>query len=338
MHQMGASDEVTGPVVSIVIVNYNAGAYVRQCLDSLAWQTFQAFEVIVVDNASADDSMASINDVPGIRCLLNNDNLGFAAGQNQGIAEAKGSYVLALNYDLALEDDFLERLVTALAAAPEAGWACGKMLNMSPDGARLDSFYAAGHELAADRFSFLRGNGEPDRGQYDRSEGVFGAPGAAALYRREFIDDLQIDGRFFDERYFNWYEDLDVDWRGHARGWQCLYVPAAAAYHVGHVGEAYREPFKSWQARCGIRNRWLLIAANDSPGAMLRDAPALIRYELSSILYVVRAGLVRAYLGALAQIIRDIPYIVRRRRWQRAGRRARGANSRRRDERVAGDI
>jgi len=305
------------PLVSIVIVNYNAGEYLRKCIESLEHQTCQDFEVIVVDNNSGDDSLASISCIPHLKRICNSVNRGFAAGQNQGIAAASGRFVLALNYDIALGDDFIQELTSALNRTPEAGWACGKMLNMLPDGSRLDSFYAAGHMLADDRFSFLRANGMPDHGQHDRMDFVFGAPGAAALYKREFIEDIAIDGQFFDERYFTWYEDVDIDWRGQAAGWKCLFVPQALAYHVGHVGEVYAEPYKSWRARYGIRNRWLLIATNESCTELQRVWPALLRYELSSLLFVVRTGLVRAYLAALLQLIRDVPHILRRRELQR---------------------
>ena len=208
----------------------------------------------------------------------------------------------------------MEQLVRAMESATTAGWASGKLINMTPDGIRLDTIYAAGHVFAPDRFSFLRGNGETDLGQYAQPEIVFGAPGAAVLYKREMIIDVSFNGQLFDEHLFTWYEDVDVDWRATRAGWQCLYVPSAIAYHIGHIGEEYREPYRSWRAAYGIRNRWLVIAANESISSLWRDRTSLVRYELSSLIFVLHAGLFKAYLKAIWGILTSIPYLISKRK------------------------
>jgi GT2 family glycosyltransferase len=309
--------------LSIVIVNFNSGSYLPACLDSLRAQTFRDFEIIIVDNASSDRSMECLDGYPEVRTAQNGINRGFAAGQNQGFALAAGRHILALNFDLLMRTTFLEELVRALEEASDVGWVCGKLMNMTADGTATDTIYAVGHQLPADRFSWLRGSGEADRGQYDSPEYVFGAPGAAALYRREMVEDISFHGQFFDESFFTWWEDVDLDWRAQSRGWRCLYVPSAVAYHVGHAGEEYQEPFRTWRATVGIRNRWLTIAANETIAGFRRNASALVRYELSSMLYVMRSGLVRAYLRALVGFVRDWPHTRAKRHWvqSRAGRR-----------------
>lgn len=291
------------PRVSIVIVNYNAGDHLPRCLESLRRQTMRDYELIVVDNASQDGSMAAVEDFPNARAEYNEENRGFAAGQNQGFALARAPFILALNYDLVMRPTFLEKFVSALAADPSAGWACAKLLNMSSDGEPLSTFYAAGHTLEPDRFPRLRGNGMEDRGQYNRREYVFGAPGAAALYRRELIQSAELGGGFFDESFFTWFEDVDIDWRAQNLGWKCLYVPEAVAYHVGHVGEEYTEPFRSFRVCLHIRNRWLSILANErSPNLW-----ALLKYELESFLWVSRVGLLRAYFSAVFSALKRLP-------------------------------
>jgi GT2 family glycosyltransferase len=307
---------VTQPLISIVIVNYNSGGWLRRCLSYVAQQTYPNWEVIIVDNASQDNSLALIHDYDRVTIIRNQENRGFAAAQNQGIAAAGGGFVIALNFDLFMSPNYLQELVEALNKAPEAGWASGKLLNMTPDRQKLETIYAAGHIFARDRFAFLRGGGETDQGQYDQQVLVFGAPGAAVMYKREMIADISFNGQFFDEHLFTWYEDVDVDWRASRAGWRCLYVPTAIAYHVGHVGEEYREPYKSWRAVYGIRNRWLVMGANEAISSLRKDFRHLIRYELSSLLFVFRSGLIKAYFKALWGFLTSVSYLKSKRKAQ----------------------
>ncbi len=301
------------PLVSIVIVNYSAGHMLRQCLESVRAQTYPNWEVVIIDNASRDDSLATVDGFPNLRVIRNQANLGFAAGQNQGINASRGQYIVALNYDIILHRDFLTALVGAVGQYPQVGWACGKLRQMTPEGELSERIYAAGHELPASRFAKLRGFGQRDQGIYDTDEYVFGAPGAAVVYRRSFIESLALDGGLFDEHLFTWYEDVDVDWRGQLAGWKCLYVPAALAYHVGHVGEDYDEPFRSFRAAMTIRNRWLVMAANETWRSFIKAMPGIVAYELSLVLYVLRVGLVRPYLQALGAFARSFRYVRRKR-------------------------
>lgn len=302
------------PIVSIIIVNYNAGNMLKRCLESILSQTYMHWEVIIVDNDSDDDSLENLPSDGRIRVIRNHENLGFAKGQNQGIALAKGDYILSLNFDLILSPLFLERMVKNIDGCKNVGWATPKMLNMSKDYSPQKTIYAVGHILPPNRFALLRGNGEVDHGQYNIREFVFGAPGAAALYTRELIDDISFDGQFFDEVFFAWYEDVDIDWRAQNRGWQCLYVPDAVAYHVGHVGEEYVEPYKSWRASIGIRNRWLLILANETRRNFVKNFFPLLIYELKLLKFVVIEKLFLAYLNALVSFLRFAPRALRKRR------------------------
>ncbi len=293
------------PAISVVIVNFNAGSQLPRCLDSLRAGTWRDYEVIVVDNASTDSSTAYLDAYPEVRKVHNSTNKGFASGQNQGIALARGKYVVALNFDLVMSPPFLEQLVRSVESRPEIGWGCGKLLTMSSTGEHTDIIYAAGHLLPNNRFPLLRGNGEIDQGQYDRCEQVFGAPGAAAIYKKDLIKDLCFHCQFFDESFFTWCEDVDVDWRAQNRGWKCLYVPEAIAYHQGHIGEEYREPFRSFRAKTTIQNRWLMILANQRIHDL--DLISLASYELSLFTYVVRARLLRVYFDAIAATLSLLP-------------------------------
>ena len=259
--------------IAAVIVNYNASAFIQDCVASVQKQTRPLDRIIVVDNASTDGSLDLLRAVSGIELIRNATNVGFAPANNQAIDLARDSHVLCCNADLVLEPTFLERCQGALDRDPKAGMITGKILRF--DRRTIDS---TGQFLSASRWPRERGYGEIDRGQYDRDALVFSVCGACALYRREMIDRIS-DGRgFFDRRYFAFYEDLDVGWRGQRAGWRAYYVHDAVAYHFrGGVSGAGRFSFtrKSPEIRFHVlKNRYLTISKNDSflPRSMLLAA------------------------------------------------------------------
>jgi len=276
-------------------------------------QTLQDIEIIVVDNNSQDGSLAILDDYPRVSIIRNMANLGFAAGQNQGFRLARGQYIMALNYDLYMPPQFLESLLIGLKSDNQAGWACGKLLNMSPDGKMEKTIYAVGHTLPLNRFPKLRGNGDVDCGQYDQREYVFGAPGAAVIYRREFIDHISFDDQFFDESFFTWYEDVDVDWRGNNCGWKCIYIPDAQAYHQGHVGERYVDPFLSFFVELTVRNRWLMVLANELE-LKHNFSLSIMQYEFALLRYVLRERLLKAYVRAIYGVYTRVALIQHKRK------------------------
>ena len=142
--------------------------------------------------------------------------------------------MLTLNPDVLMRPGFVRALVEAGMADPEAGCVCGKLLSIGPgfkplDQLRIDS---TGMYFTPAMRHFDRGWREPERSAYDRMEYVFGASAAAALYRRTMIDDVAVEGEFFDPDFFVYREDADVAWRALLMGWRTLYTPAAVAFHV----------------------------------------------------------------------------------------------------------
>ncbi len=216
-------------MVSVLIVTWNSALYLQECLASVDRQSYRDLEVIVVDNASSDGTHAILR-TRGAACrvIWNDRNVGFAAAQNQAIRAAHGEWLLCLNPDVKLSEDFISRLVQAGRANPDAGSLCGKLLrwntaaeSYSP---QIDS---AGIYFTRNMRHLDRGSEEVDRGQYEQSEWVFGATGAAAMFRREFVDAVSVENQFFDEAFFSYREDADLAWRAQVMGWKCLYVPTA---------------------------------------------------------------------------------------------------------------
>ncbi len=214
-------------LISVIVLNYNGKGFLNSCLSSLASQTYSDFEVIVVDNGSRDGSPEYIEEnYPWVRLAKNNENLGFAGGTNAGIRAAKGEFILTLNNDSRADSRFIEELIKPMAD-PEVGVCAAKML--FPDG-RINS---AGICISRSGAAWDRGMFEPDRGQYEFVEEVFGACAGAALYRREMLDEIGL----FDEDFFLYLEDVDLAFRARLAGWKCLYVPGARVIHH-HGGTA----------------------------------------------------------------------------------------------------
>jgi GT2 family glycosyltransferase len=254
-------------MVSVLIVSWNSAEYLEQCFASIDRQQYGDVEVIVVDNASADATREFLRPrEPQWRVIYNDRNVGFAAGQNQAIRAAQGEFLLCLNPDMLLADDFVGRLVEAGAKHPESGSICGKLLRWDPanEPHQTPTIDSTGIYFTGNMRHLDRGAEELDHGQYDRAQYVFGATGAAAMFRRAFVEAVSVDGEFFDEEFFSYREDADLAWRAQVMGWKCLYTPAAVAWHVRRVTPERREQLPlviNWHS---LKNRFLMRGKNAS--------------------------------------------------------------------------
>ena len=279
--------------VAVVIVSWNSAGYLPDCLDSLRRLTRRPAEIVVVDAASADDSVALVErEFPEVCCLPQRENVGFCVGNNLGFAATNSPFVLALNPDTKLEPDFLERLLPSFDD-PSVGLAGGKLLRF--DRKTLDS---AGQELGRSRQPIDRGYGRPDDGRFDCDAEVFGVCGAAALYRRRMLESVR-DGRdgFFDPAFFAFFEDLDLAWRARKLGWKAVYRHEAVGYHARGGSAERRHPLQRWASMLRRRpevqyhiakNRYLSILRNDSVAGYLAHAPWIWSRDLAVLALLCR--------------------------------------------------
>jgi len=220
---------VANPEISVIVVNWNRRELLRSCLESLAQQRGAEFETILVDNGSNDGSVEMVQkefaERPdfGLQLIVNRENRGFCAANNQGFAAAHGQLLALLNNDAEADPGWLAALRDAIERAPEVGMAASKILVWEDPG-RIDK---AGHLIYPDGQNRGRGAGEQDLGQFDRLEETLWPDGCAAMYKRAMLD--EVGG--FDEDFFAYGDDAELGLRGRIAGWRCLYTPRAVVRH-----------------------------------------------------------------------------------------------------------
>lgn len=213
--------------ISIIIVNYNGKKWLKDCLSSLAVQTYKNFEIIFVDNASEDDSVAYVKRYfPEVKIVQNTTNRGFAGGNNDGVKVAKGEYILLLNTDTRVKKDFLKNFIKAFDEIPHLGCAQSKLLLMDkPEKTDLVGAYWTDS-------SFLYYYGyEKDAKlpKYNTPMPFFSNKGASVLIRKDLIDKYGL----FDDDFWLYYEETDFCHRLWLMGYECWYWPMAVCYHAG---------------------------------------------------------------------------------------------------------
>jgi GT2 family glycosyltransferase len=253
--------------VSVTIVTYNSGRFIKRCLESVLDQQYPFTEIIVIDNNSSDGTIDILEPFEDrCRIVYNEENIGFAAAQNQAIALSSAEWVLTLNPDVLLLQGFIEALVAAGSLDSRVGTVCGKLLTMTagfdfPEQPLVDS---TGIYFTPNLRHLDRGSLAVDNGHFRAYEYVFGATAAAALYRREMIDDISIHDEFFDADFFVYREDADVAWRAQLMGWKCLYAPYAKGYHVRKVLPGNRRALPPEINMHSVKNRFLMRMKNIS--------------------------------------------------------------------------
>lgn len=280
--------------VTVVVLNWNGKQLLGGCLHSLEAQTFRDFEIVVVDNGSEDGSVSFLNRrFPAVRVIANEENLGFAAANNQAIRASDSEFVATLNNDAQAAPNWLEELVHAADGDSEVG-ACASMMLLAGRPGVID-----GAGIALDRAAIAwncRG-GEQDDPEEEGPVEVFGACAGAALYRRALLDDVGL----FDEDFFAYLEDVDLAWRARWAGWKAVLVPTARVLHV-HSGTGERPSFNK-SVHMG-RNKVWLIAKNYPWPQLAWYLPAILLYDLAALPYVLisrgNCGALRGRIEGLA--------------------------------------
>jgi GT2 family glycosyltransferase len=280
----------TSPLVSAIVVNWNGGTMLDDCLASLFAQSRPDLEVILVDNASTDGSAERARTKYGdrLRTVQNQRNEGFARGNNQGFAIAKGEWMFLLNNDAVAEPDAIAELMKFVAGRDEVGMLACRINRLE----EAHIFDSVGLLIYPDGVCRPRGWQEKDLGQYDRPEEVLAPHGCACAYRKRMLD--EIGG--FDEAYFCYLEDLDLGMRGQLAAWKCWYVPTARVRHHKSATAGNYSKFKAYHVE---RNR-IWNAVKLLPRFVLAMSPlfTLNRYLMQGYAAATHSGLSAEFVKA----------------------------------------
>lgn len=321
------------PLVSIVIQSYNSRRFIAKCLDSVLSQDYQNWEVLVVINGSTDGSAELIKSRYGrykrVRILEPGENLFFSRGNNYGIKFSQGDYVLGLNQDTIMTPSFVRLLVAVMEKDKTLGSASGKLLHYKFDiDSKTKILDSTGLEIFKTRRVIDRGQWEQDRGQYDRDTALFGASGAAALYRRSALEATRVpkaDGSFeyFDEEFGAYKEDVDLCWRMLVMGYGCRYVPEAVVYHGRTVGRSWptqvirfilnRRRQSRYVRKLSFKNHYLMMVKNELAPLFWRQILYIFARELLLWVYTILFEPFQVF--ALREFFRQLPEARRKRRY-----------------------
>lgn len=303
------------PLVSIIVLNWNGERHIHRCVEHVVAQSYEPIEVIFIDNGSTDGSLQKVMaKYPHFIFLRNEVNRGYAAGMNQGIARARGEYIIPLGQDVCLHREFVAECVRRMEADPSIGAVGGRVFRWVGDTLTDELRKGEGDQnLFRKRFQGLGGvRAETDTWTF--------APPSFPFLRRRMLEDLQsVSGHCYDEAFESYWEDTDLFFRMQLRGWKCLFSPAACGWHVGSgsVGGNARLISKAlpYQAKA-LRNRYFTMLKNLPLNMMLWLTPYLVVTELSLLPYfLVRSPKsILALLSAWKQLIRSFPEVMRKRK------------------------
>jgi len=260
----------TNGLVSAIVLNWNGKRIIRDCLDSLLRQTYKPLEIIVVDNGSKDGSLEMIKETyrSGFLILENSCNLGFAEGCNVGIRKAQGEFIVLVNSDATLKENWAEEMVRAVQKDSQIGMVAGKIFFTGREGVLENT----GHVVFRDGMARGRGRLEKDKGQYDKIDRIFCPNGCAALYRKAVMEEAGL----FDAAFFAYADDIDVGFRIRMLGYECVYAPQAIAYHELSGSFGMLSPLKAYLLE---RNRlWVLIKCFPLPHLAIAPFYTIQRY------------------------------------------------------------
>jgi GT2 family glycosyltransferase len=269
------------------IINHGSYDDLEGCLAALAEQTSAPAAIAVYDTGECPDRFESLRRAHPHADFEMGENRGYAGGANRVVrrltdAATPVDFILILNPDVELEPDYADLLIREMANRPRVAIGTGKLLR--PDRTTLDS---AGIVIPRNRRPRDRGSDQLDVGQFDVSELVDAASGAAMMLRVAALDNLAVEGELFDESFFAYHEDTDLCWRARVFGWQILYEPRAVGLHRRGWQRDRRAEISIETRRHSFKNHYLQLVKNETAGGWVRNLPWLVTWEFLRLGFVL---------------------------------------------------
>ena len=293
------------PAVNLIIPNWNGLRFLPTCLVSIEQQNFISLQITVVDNGSHDGSLEYLRENHSqVRVIALPENRGFSAAVNQGILSSTAPFVFLLNNDTELDSACLSHLVQVAEEQKEFDFFSPKMLSFH-DRTVLDG---AGDGYLRGGAGYRLGTMELDGPAYNQAGPIFGACAGAVLYRRSLFDQIGL----FDEDFFAYLEDVDLNLRINHSGRRGYYIPTAKVYHIGSASSGSKiNPFT---IRLSTRNSFYVLLKNYPTLLLLRLLPVILIYQFFWLLFVMKKGQIPAYLQGLGQAVVSMRKIRKKRK------------------------
>lgn len=279
--------------VSVVIPNYNGEKFLTDCLESLKKQSSDEFQVIVVDNNSTDKSRKILENYPKVKTIFLDENYGFCKAVNVGINSSDLEYVILLNNDMTVDENFINEMIAFLDCHKDAFSAQAKMLQMySPE--KIDD---AGDYYCALGWAFARGK-DKNAKEYNEVTKIFAACGGAVIYRRELLEKTGL----FDEEHFAYLEDIDLGYKAKILGYNNYYNPKGIIYHAGSGVSGSRH--NEFKVALSSRNSVYLAYKNMPLIQLIINMPFLLLGHMIKFLFFARKGLGKTYVKGVLKGIK----------------------------------
>ncbi len=279
---------------SIIIVNYNFGKILENCISSILKTQNCNYEIILVDNASTDNSHKTCKEkYPDIILIENDENLGYAEGNNIGIKNSKGDFIVILNPDTVVEPNWLENLHQAYKKYGD-GFYQPKIMKLE-EKTKIEN---TGYMVTLYFFSYQRGFNEKDNGQYNEFSTIGYASGACFLTSKKILKKI---GNF-DPYLFGYYDEINLIWKAAQFGIKSYYVPTSVIYH--ELSESFKKISKK-KFYLMERNRWYSYLTLYSRKTLYKILPGLLLLEVFLFFYYLANGMIKEKLKAHWDLFRD---------------------------------
>ncbi|WP_428324972.1 glycosyltransferase family 2 protein [Nitrosopumilus sp.] len=289
------AEENQKSLVSIIILNYNASNLLIDCIESIMKSNYKKFEIILVDNASTDKSHIKCKEkFPNVKLIENNKNLGYCEGNNIGIKETKGEFLVILNPDTIVDPYWLDELISAYHQNGE-GLYQPKFLTTT-DQKRLMS---TGNQIQLFGFGFSRGKGEKDSNQFNQIELIGYASGTCLFSKTDLIKKLEM----FDSFLFAYHDDLDLGWRASLEKINSYYVPKSIVFHPSEGFAFHWSKFKYFLLE---RNRLYCIFTHYSHSTIFKLLPSLILVDFAVSIFYLRKHMFKEKIKASLNILKNL--------------------------------
>ncbi len=297
--------------IDINLVVWNGKKYLPFCIESILKQTFQDWQLNILDNGSTDDSVKYLREhYPNLKVVALKENLGFAKGHNKLLSWTNSNYVLCLNQDVILDKNFLNNSLKFLEKKKNIGSLSPKIYHwnfkkldigntIEPERARelldigkTDIIDTCGLKIFKNHQIIDIGQGEKDKEEFQKQKEIFGTSGSCPIYNKKALEKIKIENEYFDEDFFSYKEDIDLAYRLQLAGYKSYFLPQTIAYHDRSIKKGTsiiknRKIKSDWVNQHSYKNHIFCIIKNEFKKNILKCFPYIFFYEFKKLIYIL---------------------------------------------------